>query len=244
MDEIVAAHDIGAHVSGLGGRFMLDPATVATGEGLGLDFAAFYGFGRAGVLGDVHPEVVRAAMFFFPAAVVESAWGRARAVMSPDEVTRHYAEACRDWGRAHLADLDGLDTVCALGGRVAGAADPAGRVLFAGWARVEMPDDPAGRAAQVLQVLREARGGWHVAAVMASGLTPLEAVMVHGGATSAALYGWPEPHPDPEPHRAAHAHAEELTDRCWARDLAVLTAGEREELAAVLAAIAGAVPAR
>ncbi len=244
IDEIASAHEIGVHAVALGGVFMLDPATIAAGEALGLDLAAFYGLGRLGVLGDVHPEVACAALFFFPVDVVYATWTRARSVMSPDAAAARYAEACRAWGRAHLAGLDGLDRLCALGERVVGASDPAGRLLFAGWMRMPLPDDTPGRAAQVLHLLREARGGWHVAAVMACGLAPLEALIVNGGADAAALFGWPGPYPDPASLAARHADAEKLTDRLSARDLAVLEPGERDELAAVLGAIAQAAPTR
>lgn len=239
MDDSAVSKDFGAKgvgvaVASLGGVFMLDPATIATGESLGLDLAAFYGLGRAGVLGDAPASVVHATMFFFHQDMVVAAWDRARKVMDPATAVTHYAKACQDWGRAHLEGLSGLARICELGERVIAAADPSGRTLFAGWASVPLPDDLAGRGAQVLHVLREARGGFHIPAVMASGLSPLEALVVHDGVDAAAMFGWPGPYPDPAGLTAAHTRAESLTDEMATRDLAVLDADERREFATLL----------
>lgn len=244
MDKFGDVRRVGLSASALGGVFMLDPATISTGEQLGLDLAAFYGLGRAGVLGDVHAEVACAALFFFAPALVHEAWDRGRSVMTPTDAAEHYAEVCRAWGRTNLAGLGGLDRVCELGERVVSAADPAGRLLFTGWRRVSLPDDLPGRAAQVLHLLREARGGWHVAAIMANGLAPLEALIVNGGPNSAALFGWSPPFPDVSALSARHADAEALTDRLSARDLGVLQPPELRELAELLEAVASVAPTR
>ncbi|MEK7423771.1 MAG: hypothetical protein AAB131_08000 [Actinomycetota bacterium] len=243
---MLVEHDeiIGQQAAKLGGVFMLDPDTILAGEALGLDLAAFYGLGRAGVLGDTSGEVAHATMYFFPRSMVVPAWARASAVMSPGQAVEHYAEACRAWGRKHLDGAAGLARICELVERVIGAADPSGRALFAGWAAVALPDDLPGRCAQVLHVLREMRGGSHIAAVMACGLTPLQAVLVDGGPDTAMMFGWPGPFPDATQFAALHAQAVVTTDRLTEHDLATLTAAERAELAGLLTALAEIAPTR
>lgn len=224
--------------------FMLDPATIAMGEELGLDLAAFYGLGRVGVLGDVNAEVASAALFFFAPAIVHDAWNRGCSVMAPPVAAEHYATACQMWGRSNLAGLAGLQRLCELGERVVAGADPAGRLLFAGWRRGALPDDLPGRAAQVLHLLREARGGWHIAAVMATELAPLEALVVHGGPDGAALFGWAGPFPDPAACSGRHTDSEALTDRLSTRDLGMLSPAELRELAELLDSVAAVAPTR
>jgi hypothetical protein len=76
--------------------------------------------------------------------------------------------------------------------------------------------------------------------VVASGLEPLEAVMVKTPGM-AGLFGWPEPHPDPAPHKKEWAEAEASTDRIVGRALGALDAAERTALVDLaVAAAAGA----
>lgn len=232
MELVEYAGRVGEPVRALGGAFMLDSATIARSGELGLDFSGFYGLGRVGVLGDVDADVAAAAMVFFEPAMVRSIWDGARAKLTPIDAATEFMEACRAWGRAHLAGVGGLGELCALVERVVTAASPAAAPLFAGWRAMPLPDDPAGRAAQLCHVLREHRGAAHGVAVLATGLSPLEAVVANGGAETAALYGWPEPYPDPDPGRAAEAEA--LTDRLAAPAYGTLSAGEHESLLELL----------
>jgi hypothetical protein len=116
-------------------------------------------------------------------------------------------------GRSHLADVPGLDELCPLIERVIGDASPLGASSFAGWRAVSLPDDAPGRASQLLHVLREHRGGSHAAAVLAAGLTPLEAIMSSGETApqQAALFGWSEPYPDPASTASTRAAVEDVT---------------------------------
>jgi hypothetical protein len=115
-------------------------------------------------------------------------------------------------------------------GAVSGAASPAGAPLFAGWAAMEEPSSPKALTLHRLQLLRELRGALHGCAVLAEGLTPLEALSVRTP-FMAALFGWGEPLPDAETHKAAWERAEAGTDRAMARHLAVLSEAELDELA-------------
>lgn len=187
-------------ISRWGGAFMLDPATAERGAELGLAGFPFYYLGRCGVLGDVDADVVAAAMVFFPPGYVRKSWEKGRAVLAPAEGAAHYAEACRTWGRTNLAAAQGLDRFCEVAERLVGAADPAGMPLFAGWRGLPLPDDLPGRAAQLLNVLREHRGAAHAIAVLSQRLTPIEAIVAGShGADSARFFGWPEPYPRGRP---------------------------------------------
>ena len=62
------------------------------------------------------------------------------------------------------------------------------------------PEDAAAAVTLTLHVLRELRGGAHLAAVVGSGMHPAEAALAapppRGGPGWAADLGWPEPLPD------------------------------------------------
>ncbi len=230
------ARRAGPLIVALGGAFMIDDATTARGADVGLDFASFYGLGRGAVLGDVDPDVIAASFPFIAPEIVRAVVHGARSTVSPAGAVDHYSEACRAWGRTHLGEVEGLDRLCSLLERVVTAGSVAGNPLFAGWRAVPLPDDAAGRAAQLLFVAREHRGAPRLAALAAQGLTALEAVIVSGGPDAAALYGWPEPYPDPEPLRERHAAAIALTDRLAAPAYAVLDTAESTDLVALLEA--------
>jgi hypothetical protein len=197
------------------------------GQALGLDPWAFYFGGRAGVLGDVDADVVRATFVFFPEEMVDRSWAAARAVMPPTEIVREYA---------------GIERLAALLEAVTDAADPAGAPLFAGWRALPRPDDALGRAAQLLTALRELRGAVHAAAVLAAGLTPLQAVLSGpGGEANAEFFGWPKPWPDVSAYRPVWQAADETTDRLAARVFDPLSEQERSELAELLGRAQAAV---
>jgi hypothetical protein len=101
--------------------------------------------------------------------------------------------------------------------------------MFAAWAGQGEPTDPKALALHRMNVLREFRGGLHGAAVVASGLEPLEALMVRSPGM-VGLFGWPEPHPDPEPHQSQWAEAEKATNRMMGRAFGALSESERSEL--------------
>jgi hypothetical protein len=231
-------------VSKSGGAFMLHPATMQRGEELGLQAFPFYYLGRCGVLGDVEPEIVPTITVFFPPALVAKSWRKGRAVLSPADAAEAYAEACRDWGRTHLAAAEGLNRLCELAERVAAAADPAANPLFAGWRALPLPDDAPGRAAQILNVLREHRGGLHALAVRASGLTPLEAVVGNSGVDAARFFGWPEPYPEPDAEVVQRLErAEALTDELASPAYEVLDEAELLELVELCAGVKAAAKA-
>jgi hypothetical protein len=241
MDPVVTAEKTGPVIVSLPAGFMLDGATYERGGELGFDGIDFYFAGRGGAMGDVDGSVVAAAFVFFHPPTVVERWDRGRAVMPPIEAAHAFASCLDAWAAAHLADGIDYDRLAELEGKVIAAASPAGAPLFAAWASLPEPKDPKALALHRMNVLRELRGGVHGAAVVASGLEPLEAVMVRAPGM-AGLFGWPEPYPDPAPHKSEWAAAEAATNRTVGRAFGVLDDAERVEFVQLaLAAQEGSV---
>jgi hypothetical protein len=222
-------------VAALGGGFMISSPAKAFSQAHGLSGRQAYVLGRGSVLGDVDADVVTAGFGFWPADVVREAWDGGRAVLDVATARTAYAEVCRDWGRARLASMDGVGRLAELLSWVVDGVDVAGLPLFAGWRAVELPADDAARATQLLHVLREYRGGVHLVAVLASGLTPLQAVLAGpGGSANATFFGWEEPLENVGGLAEARAASEELTDALVAPAYDVLGHDERHELLTLL----------
>lgn len=242
------AREIAAAVKGpvgrLGGAFMISREAKAFAQEAGLEgyFPAYFR-GRCGVLGEVDADVVAAAAGFFPAEAVREAWEAAAEVPAASAAQR-YAVVAQDFGRRKLAGLPEGDAarLGELLRLVADGADVVGAPLFAGWRAVPLPDDPRARVIQLAHVVRELRNGLHIVAVLATGLSPLEAVLSGGsallsdGETNAEYFGWPRPYPEvTEDVRARREDAERLTDTLIAPAFEVLDDGEAKELVALLA---------
>ena len=232
----------------IGRAWIVAPTTAAVGNELGLD--GFFGFwinGRAGVLGDAPAAVATAAIGFVSPVRVAELWDGRPAPLSGLECSRRYRDTAADWGRAMFTDLAPADLthLADLAERMAGTADASTGALFAGWRALESPTDPAGRATVALQVLREMRGGAHLSAVQAAGLTPLAAIVstddpVRGGAAGAERFGWVDrelPTPDPE----TRAAAEVITDRICAPAYSALSENDRARFVDLVAAVRAAV---
>ncbi len=242
LNPLQAASGLAAPVGLLGGWFMASRSTYAYGSELGFEGMTFYYLGRGGAMGDVRPEVVSSAMTFFPPALVETMWQAGKAVMTPGAALAAFSECCWRWGRKRFAAVPELERTNQLLARVADSADAASLPLFAGWRAAPRPADPPASAAHLLHVLREHRGGIHGLAVLASGLTPVEAA-----AASATDYykpqsvGWTDPLPDvTDELRARRQAAEKLTDRMVAPALSVLEPAELDELVQRVQALAAA----
>jgi hypothetical protein len=157
-------------------------------------------------------------------------WEPARARRRPADAALAYASACAAWGRERLGGCAGLDDAAALLDRVVGAASPIGAPLFGGWRALPVPDDPPGHVMHQLHVLRELRGGMHGVAVLAVGLTPCEAQVMHRP-EMAPTFGWAEPYPEVATKRPLLEEAEALTNRLVAPAFDALDATERDRLA-------------
>lgn len=234
----------------VGGGFMFSREAKAFAAEVGVPgFLPAYTRGRAGVLGEVPAEIVVAAFGFFPAGPVSAAWESTSAT-SAAKGAEGYLRACQDFGRRKLAGFAPAERLAELLDTVVSAADAAGVPLFAGWRALPQAQDAPARILHLIQALRELRGGLHLMAVRASGLTPLQAVLIAGsplasGPDQARSYGWAEPFEEITPElKGRWMQAEALTDELSVPVFAVLNEAEGRELVALLTACHEAVFAR
>lgn len=220
-------------ISTIASHFMMDGPTYGRGGELGFNGLDFYAGGRAGVLGDVDADIVTAALYFFEPGMVRANWESAGAVMSRSEAAQAWAECGHAWGEAHLPDDLDAARLAELAGRCVDGADVAGAPIFAGWRRLPVPSSPKAAALHHLNGLRELRNALHGGAVLAAGLSPLEAVAVKTP-HMAPLFGWADV-PDTTELKGRWEEAEEGTNRAMARVLAVLSDAERRELSDLIA---------
>lgn len=191
MDARGAAAATAAAVSAVGSHFMLDGDTYKRGAELGFAGLDFYVCGRGGVLGDVDADVVTAAFGFFEPGNVRTLWDQGRAVMPPPQAADAWAGCCAAWAEAHVPDDLDAARLGELLDPVVAHARPACAAVFSGWRALEVPAAPKAHAVHQMNALRELRHGLHVAAVVAAGLSPLEALS-HNSPQMAPLFGWAE----------------------------------------------------
>jgi hypothetical protein len=171
------------------------------------------------MLGEVNADVVRSATGWFEPNAVKAMYEEGAAVAGATTAAARMAEAHSKWGRKHYADVPDLDGIVALTEEVVDGVEGSGIPLFVAWRDAERCQSAAGRAAQLMQILREWRGGLHLVATTAAGLSPLEAILTNEGPGQAKFFGWPEPFPDCAAIKAKHDEAEEMTDELCASGL-------------------------
>ncbi len=225
-------------IGDLGWAFYFVPETLAKGQELGIDGFRFYFVGRGGPLGDVDAPVVTSAFVYFNPTLVERMWTSAKAIVAPRVAGHAFVAAAADFGRAHLAELDGLDAFCAAMDAVNDAADPIGLSLYAAARTEPLADDLPARAMQLTALLRELRGSAHLGALRAAGLDAKTAHHIHRP-NDAAMFGWAAADaPDiTDADRARLVAADALTDDLVRPAYAVLDDEGRSALVAGLAAM-------
>jgi hypothetical protein len=238
MREIAAA--VAEPIGRLGGAFMISREAKAYSAEVGLAGWAPYFRGRCGVLGDVDADVVASAAGFFPVETVREAWD-AGAGLSAATAADRYAVVAHDFGRRKLNDFTESARLAELLRLVVDGGDTIGAPLFAGWRAMPLPEDDRARVNQLAHVVRELRGGLHIVAVLASGLSPLEAILsgtsaiLANGEPNAEYFGWPRPYPEVTKEvRRRRADAERLTDELMAPAFAPLDQTEADELVVLL----------
>jgi hypothetical protein len=158
---------------------------------------------RAAPLGAVSPEVVTALFYSFHPRMVFRALPDAWAIAPPQEflTTRlHGVDGAlrRMLGEEVLTGKE-LTEAADLAKEAAQAAPTAGRPLAAANAALPWPDEPHLALWQATAVLRESRGDGHVAALVAAGLDPCQALVLFGaekglpGEFMQKARGWSEP---------------------------------------------------
>jgi hypothetical protein len=172
------------------------------------------------MLGDVSHNVVTSAFGWFEPAAVRAMYSEGSAVAGSTEAAARMAEAHSKWGRKHFADVEDLEDHVAVTEQLVDGIEGAAIPLFVGWRNAARCETMPGRAAQLMQMLREWRGGLHLVSTTAVGLSPLEAILTNEGEGQAKFFGWAEPFPDVESIRTKHDEAETMTDRLCAQALA------------------------
>ena len=130
-----------------------------------------YVWGRAAALGTPPASVVVAAFGVFEPRYLSSAYERARALVSRDDVLAARAEGAA----ARLGGIIDGD-VAPLADTLLGAVEPldaTARPLFSGLRELPVPPDPHGRLWRAAELIREHRGDGHLAACVAAGVDPV-----------------------------------------------------------------------
>ena len=214
MTPLDLVHQACPIINDTGWAYYFTPETQAKGAELGLKGPMFYFAGRGGVLGDCDADVVTAAFGYFNPAVIRRAWESATAIRPAREIGRAHFECCADLGRQKLGGVANLAAFVEAADAVNRAAEPDGLALYAAFKAEPLASDLAGRAMQLVAILREFRGSAHLIAVRASGLTTKQAHFSKRP-NDVAMFGWtPEDAPVLNDDVAERMKAaEDLTDR-------------------------------
>ena len=212
-------------------HWLMAPSTTEKTVAAGMpDGFAGYAVGRLGVLGDCPVDNVVAAAFFWNPEFLAEQVTAGRAVMSPTEGAAIYAKVCQEWGEDHLDGFEGTVRLGELAERVVTGASPLGAPTFVGWRDQALPDAGPGRTMQLCQTMRELGFARFCTAVLAEGMSPLEAIMSGPtGAWNARMFGWAEPYPDGAPMADARNEIEGKANQLHAPDFDVLNDEERAE---------------
>ena len=142
-----------------------------------------YFAGRSAPMGAVSGGVVTATFYNFSPALIAQCIPAAWELASPAAVVRaRFAAADAALSRLLGPDVIASADMTALAGLVreaASACTAEGRPLYAGHAGLAWPDAPHLVMWHGLSLLREHRGDGHIAALTASGLSGLEALVTH-----------------------------------------------------------------
>ncbi|MCW2698372.1 MAG: uncharacterized protein JWR62_3457, partial [Modestobacter sp.] len=143
-----------------------------------------YFAGRAAPMGAVGPGVVTATFSNFSPSLVAHHVPRCWAATTPEQAVAARSAAARDsltrlLGGPEAATGDDVVELAGLLREACTALTPEGRPLYAGHADLPWPDEPVLQLWHAVTLLREHRGDGHVAALLRSGLTGLEALVSH-----------------------------------------------------------------
>ncbi|MFJ8075244.1 hypothetical protein ACIQ7Q_15255 [Streptomyces sp. NPDC096176] len=155
---------------------------------------------RAAPLGEAGAAQVGSAFYSFSPAMVREYVPDAWRVAAPKDVIAARVRAADRTYRDVLGEAVAskeLAEAAALARRAAESADPAGRPLAAAHAALAWADEPHVVLWQAATRLREHRGDGHIAALLAAGLDPVEALVSFAaiGAAPAETFasrGWSE----------------------------------------------------
>lgn len=153
---------------------------------------------RLAPLGAVGPPVATAVCFGFPPSRVERALPDAWSFAGPEDALLARLRGATRTLRQVAGETPGLEKAADLIWDAALHAATPGRVLAAGNQALPRPNDPMGVIWQAATTLREHRGDGHNAALVAAGVTPVQAhwLKIAAGETEAKTLtvsrNWPE----------------------------------------------------
>jgi hypothetical protein len=153
-----------------------------------------YFAGRAAPMGAVSGGVVTATFYNFSPGLIARCIPQAWAVARPDVIVgARFAAAdaalTRLLGPDVIASPD-MITMAGLTREAASACRPEGRPLYAGHAGLDWPEAPHLVMWHALSLLREHRGDGHICALLAAGLSGLEALVSHTATGQGFLTGF------------------------------------------------------
>ena len=150
------------------------PQAGARLDALGVDFLPGYVWGRAAALGSPTASVVAATFGVFEPGLIAAVYEAGSALVPREDILA----ARQDGGTASVAAVADPDDCAAVADpllAVVADLDGLGRPLFSALRALPVPTSPAGRLWRTAELVREHRGDGHLAALVAAGLTAVEA---------------------------------------------------------------------
>jgi len=167
------------------GAVYFSPESASRYAELGVDAAAGYFASRSAALGAAPADVVIATFYNFSPQVVRRAIPAAWEAATPQQFTAARLAGI-DATLRRILGADISSPALARAAELARAAaevtvdHPQGRPLFAAHAALPWPSEPHLVLWHAQTLLREFRGDGHVAALLAAGLSGLDALVTHG----------------------------------------------------------------
>jgi len=162
--------------------FSAEQDQLLTGLGLKRGRQVYFA-SRAAAMGAVGAGTLTATFYNFSPSLVARHIPLAWTIATPEQVLAARFEAARgSLTRLLGADVAGGPEVAELAGLLREACEvltPEGRPLYAGHADLEWPSEPVLQMWHAATLLREHRGDGHIAVLLHSGLSGLEALITH-----------------------------------------------------------------
>lgn len=175
------------------------PEPRAAYKALGLRSSVAYFAARSAPLGVVPPEVVQATFYVFAPAVVRNAIPAVWETTTPDDVTAARRRGIGEMLQRLLGDAAApdIEEAAALAREACDGLSLPGRPLYAGHSALPWPDEPLLALWHAATLVREHRGGGHVAALVGARLDPVESIVSGGAALGTTEFmkasrGWSE----------------------------------------------------
>jgi len=143
-------------------------------DALGIDFLPGYVWGRAAALGSPTAAVVAATFGVFEPGLIAAVYEAGSALVSREDILAARGDGGTE-SVAAVADPDDCASIAEPLLAVLADLDGLGRPLFSALRALPVPTSPAGRLWRAAELVREHRGDGHLAALVASGLSAVEA---------------------------------------------------------------------